>query len=335
MNKNMKITLIITFSLFGFVIFMLYLLYCYGYYDKHMEDVYLEKANNTKFVYDKMVSNKRFSKDKYESQIDFMTNKEKYNQIYNTYYKEKYSRDEFFSIYFYGDYKVNSVDLDKKGKTGFFKRSKFRYKGISISNADGYNSSLGFKDNISFNIDNGATIYVDKKKLTCSNNKCLVNLLGGIHEISYLVNGDKYYALVNIYKNDMDINVGNILSLVLCNEEKVTEVNEDISSLVGTKKIKECYKEASCANKSKSYLDLRSDGTCTYHLDIPFEVARDHYEGTYRREGNFLILSFKSHTYNMFDYDTKVWTAIKQEGDTEIRFKIEGNKLIGEQYKFE
>ena len=55
-RKSMLITLGITFLLFSFIILLIYLVYCYAYYDENQINIYTDKFNtgNSKYIYDNM-----------------------------------------------------------------------------------------------------------------------------------------------------------------------------------------------------------------------------------------------------------------------------------------
>ena len=53
-DKNLFITFSITFVLFSFIIFLMYLIYCYSYYDNRQIELYLDgyNSNSWDYVYD-------------------------------------------------------------------------------------------------------------------------------------------------------------------------------------------------------------------------------------------------------------------------------------------
>ena len=65
-DKYMTITAGITFVLFAFVIFLMYLIYCYSYYDNRQADIYLENYNRDSwdYVYEHWYQNEELSKEK-------------------------------------------------------------------------------------------------------------------------------------------------------------------------------------------------------------------------------------------------------------------------------
>ena len=50
-TKALTTTFGLTILLFGFIIFLLYVIYCYAYYDKYQEQVYIDNINNNKYSF--------------------------------------------------------------------------------------------------------------------------------------------------------------------------------------------------------------------------------------------------------------------------------------------
>ena len=231
-DKNMTITIGISVFLFIFVVAIIYILYCYSYYDESLKMEYVDKfkQRNYDFVYERLDNKDKLKQEDFNRVIDLMYNKNTLEDIYNTYYKDSniYNNSaEFINEYYYGNKRINIEDIEflQVGKSSLFKRSKFYYKKINLNND--YNSSaLGVIDNITFNIDNNSTLIVDGKRLSCKDNKCLVDYIYlGLHEINYISNGFTYYGIVNISSNLRDINVNSLDNLVNVSFDLETGVN--------------------------------------------------------------------------------------------------------------
>ena len=136
-DKNMKLTIGITFFLFIFIISLIYILYCYSYYDGAQKEKYLTEfnRNNHEFVYENLTDHTKLKKEDYNKVIDLMYNKNTLENIYNTYYKGQRifnNSAEFINEYYYGNQKIQLDDIEfaQEGKSTLFQRSKFYYKKI-------------------------------------------------------------------------------------------------------------------------------------------------------------------------------------------------------------
>lgn len=349
MDKNLKTTLIITFLLFSFIIFLIYLLYCFAYYDKNQEEEYYNYVLNEEydFIYENMADKDGISKDKFNKVLDIMYDKKNLKDIYYLYYRDSdaIELEDFINKYYYGDAKITSDDIiySINGKTGLFKRRAIFYKSINLVNKKGHKSSLGVKRNVSFIVEDGSKLKIDNEEVECNQGVCSANkIFGGLHEINYVSNGYEYYGLINIVKDKQSIEITNIDTLVridLVSDNDIlvsnTEDVEEYDLKVGKYSLNKCYLSFGCPSNKKSYIQLNEDGSCQLYTYITLDQAGDLYNGTYTREGNFLVMKFDGHTYQVFDYDTKESTDISAEVDIEMRYKIEENYvLVSDSYKF-
>ena len=214
-DKNMSLTIGITAFLFIFIISLIYILYCYSYYDGYQKEKYLEEFNgrNYDYVYERLSNKDKLKIEDFNKVIDLMYNKNTLESIYNTYYRDSkiYNNStEFINEYFYGNRKISLDDIEYKqvGKSNLFKRS--------------------------FSIDNNSTLIIDNKRLSCVDNRCLVEyMFMGLHEVNYISNGFTYYGLVNVTSNVRDININSLDNLVNVDFDLETGVgvfNERINS---------------------------------------------------------------------------------------------------------
>lgn len=346
-DKYMTITAGITFVLFVFVIFLMYLIYCYSYYDNRQGDIYLENYNKDSwdFVYDHWYQNDELTKEKFYNSINLMYDQNILRNIYDTYYKNNtmLSFDNFSNQYFYGSGVIdkNNIIFKTEKKTTLVSRKKFYYHTINLRNKGGYTTRLGIFHNLEINVPENGSISFDNEECELVDNKCNISVVfGGLHKVLYSHNGVKYFALLNVYSDDMIIDVTNIDGLVRYigdNEVKgVTAVNQETKFVnKGSYRVSACYMPFSCPNTTHSYLVLNEDGTCLLFIYITLDVSRDTYTGTYFVDGGFLNMKFNHHTYNVFDYDTKEATDIENNTDMRMTFKIEDARNISnEKYKF-
>lgn len=347
MDKNLKTTLLITFLLFSFIIFLLYLLYCYAYYDEYQEEVYLNKINEYDYgyIFKNMAGKDSLSEDEYNKVIKMMTEQKELKNIYYLYYRDldDISLDEFLDAYYYGKFEVKHEDVNYSinGKTNLISRRAIFYQSIEVTNEKGYKTSLGVKRNIEFSVEDGATLKVNNESLECIDNICNVNsIFGGLHEVIYTSNGYEYYGIVNISKDKQKIEVTNLESLVRIDDVSDNNIlvdNEIVENelKVGTYRLNGCSLSYGCPSSQKSYISLNNDGTCQFYTYITLDQAGDLYNGTYSRDGNFLIMKFDGHTYEVFDYDTKVTTNIDASVNVEMQYRIEENNILAnEDYRF-
>lgn len=348
-NKSILITIGITLFLFSFIIFLIYLVYCYAYYDEYQKSIYTDKFNttNSKYIYDNLFNDSNLTYDDFNISYNVMYDKNNLKNIYYLYYKDSglfNNLEEFFRTYYYGTSKVEVSDIDfqEYGKTNLFRRKSLDYKYIKVQSMDGYNSILGLLHKIEFNVEEASELAIDNKILECTNNTCIIDdIFGGLHTINYRSNGINYYGIVNINKDNQNVEVTNLDSLIRIEKMNIDNNKEDNVTIsnaylnIGTYKLNECYLDSSCPSKTKSYINLYEDGTVDYYTYITLDIAGDTYNGTYTISGNFLILKFKSHIYRVHDYDTKQYTDIEGRVDMEMRFKIENSSTIrNDSYQF-
>lgn len=329
----MKITIIITSLLFTFVIFLIYLIYCYAYYDESKLTNLADTFNTHKVDKIYEVFTDDITKEELSSSLDLLLSKNSLKEIYYEYYSNIYDIDEFMKQYYFGDTIVTSEDLvyQKEGKTTLFTRSKFYLQGINLTNKDGYQSYIGYLENIALEIENNSTLTIDNEQISCTDNICNISkILGGLHEINYVSNNYEYYGLINIYQNNQTIDIAaldSITKISTQNNISITE-NKEYNITSGVYKITKCYLDSDCANKKISYIKLYSDGTCKVYTWLTIDQAGDYYEGTYKVNKTFLELSFSSHTYSVFDYDTKQTTKIKVDVDILLKYQIIDEKTF-------
>ncbi len=347
-SKSMLITIGITLFLFSFIIFLVYLVYCFSYYDEYQMSIYTDKfnLNDSKYIYDNMFNDSDLTYDDFSVSYNLMYDKNNLKNIYYLYYKNSgyYSNlEEFIKMYYYGEYKVstNNIEYQEYGKTNLFRRKSIDYKLVSVSSIDGYKSSLGLLHNIIIKVEDNSEVVIDDKSINCVDNECLIdNIFGGLHIVKYKSNNIDYYGIVNLVKDKQEIDITNIDSLVKIEKDVIIELDFDEPVInanlnVGNYKLYECYLDDGCPSKTKSYVNLYEDGTVDYYTYITLDIAGDTYHGTYEISGNFLILKFASHIYRVHDYDTKEYTDIEARVDMEMRFKIDDeNTIRNDSYKF-
>lgn len=345
-KKNLITTIKITFILFSFIIFLIYLLYCYAYYDKYQEQVYHDKisSGDLEFFYTNLIDKDGLLKKDFDKTVEFMLDNKNIKDIYYLYYRNSgiYSLEEFTNKYYYGDYSIakDGITFAYNGKTNLFRRRAIFFDNLNIVNKKGYKVSLGVKRKINFLVEEDATLKIDNQELKCEKNKCILNkAFGGLHELIYSSNGYEYYGIINITKDNQEIEVTNLESLVRIDEVSdnniLVDVEDDITLKTGNYKLSKCYLDYGCPSSKKSYIKLNEDGTCEFYTYISLDKAGDLHFGKYRVEDGFLIMNFDSHTYQVFDYDTKESTDINAEVDIELRYKIVNSKtVVSDDYKF-
>lgn len=344
-KKNFFITFGITSFLFLFVLFLIYLIYCYAYFDKEQELKYIDSVNrgNYDFIYNNL-NNNFLSKNEFYNSINLMYDKSILKNIYFTYYENRIniSLEDFINEFYFGDYKIDSKDVsfNSDSKTNLFKRRKLYYDDIVLESKSGNKSSLGLKSDILLKIEEKSILNLDGKEVVCDKNECLINqIFGGLHEIKYISNNFEYYGIINIIDNKQVIEITMVDSLVNINKNNKKANSYDKVNKYklnyGLYKLDKCYLDSSCPSKKDSYIRLNEDGTCVFYTYITLDQAGDSYFGTYKINGNFLVMKFDNHIYNVFDYDTKEKTDIFAESDMEISYKIEyDNILVNDMYKF-
>ncbi len=342
-NKSMFITFSVTFLLFSFIIFLLYIIYCYGYYNANQENYYLNQFNRNDFtfVFDHMDND--LSQEEFTIPINYMYDKNHLKNLYYLYYEgnTQTTLDEFIKKYYYGDRKITKekIDFTVEGKTNFIKRRELKYKNISLENGSGQKSSLGIKKNIKIHLENNASLEIDDKQVACSSNLCIIDtVFGGLHTIKYVSNQFTYFGIINIIDDEQEIDIATLDNLIRIKEkakDMTTSLIVDSSLQRGNFALNQCFMSYGCPSKKHSYLKLEEDNRVEFYTYITLDKAGDMYKGTYEIVGNFLILHFESHIYRVFDYDTQEATNIEANVDVEMRFKIESEtKVCNDSYCF-
>lgn len=305
-KKALSTTLSLTIILFGFIIFLLYVIYCYAYYDKYLEYEYANKFNNKeyKFVYDKMIGKGNLTYEQFIFGIENVSNKDKIKNIFNTYYKDSglYNEKDFLNTYLFDLKNITeeNIKFSSNGKTNLFTRRAIFYDDIKVNNSNGF-IKFGVFNKVMFEVESNSILRVDNKELECSNNICTIDkLYGGIYEINYVSNGYEYYALVNINKDKQKINVTNLENLV-----KVKKVNANLK--YGRYLLTDC--EGFCPVLNRSYLMINEDNTY-YLYNYNKDGQNYNVSGKYSIDNNYIIF------------------------DNKDSYTISSNELIGETINF-
>ena len=338
-KKHFLITFLVSIALFSLVIFLIYVIYCFAFYDNNQEKKYLESFNNGKydFVYDHLENADKINKDLYNYNVNITFNKNKLNEIYELYYKNV-DHDEFICNYYFNNI-TDNVDYYSVGKTNLLKRKNLYYRSVEVINGKGVKTSFGVKKNLTLKVDEDSNLSVDDKECAIDKDTCTYQyIMGGNHTILYTVGQVTYYGILNVTSDNMNINVENVESLIKIGEVKEVQKPKKTSNIKlksGKYKETKCYMAFDCANKKKSFLILNDDGTANLYLWFNLAQAGDSYFGTYEIVNNYLIMKFNGHTYKEFDYDTKVTTTIDIDVYSEFRYKIENDHTINnEEYRF-
>ena len=219
-KKALSTTLGVTLLVFGFIIFLLYIIYCYAYYDKYQEQVFTDNFNNKKYdlVYEKLIGKDNLTLEELKNNIDHLSNKERLNTIFNTYYKDSgiYTKESFLDNYLFDITNINKKDITfgTNGKTTLVTKRALFYDNISVKSKK-LETKIGVFNKINFKIEDNSSLRISDKKIECINSHCSIDkIYGGIYEIRYTSNGYEYYGLVNIYKDKQVIDITNIESLV-------------------------------------------------------------------------------------------------------------------------
>ena len=342
--KKFFITSIVSILLVGFIAFLIYVIYAYGYYNKGLinEMTYNFNKNDFDYVYDNLTE--QLDRESFDDVINLMYDKNALKDIYYLYYsKSEYNIESFYDEFYFGDKNVDIEDIDfnYEGKTNLFKRSKITYNYINIENKAGNKSAIGVLNNITLEVDNGSELFIDGKKIECSD-KCLIEkIYGGLHQIKYINNKMTYFGLLNIPKNDAEINISSLNSLIKTvdmNEVKPTkDVKAATNSVVkeGIYNIYYCYLDDGCGNKKKSYLKILPDNYIELYLYNNYEVAGNYFYGTYKIDEDILVLHLVKHDYVVYDYDYGQTDHVEVVIDAKRRYKILNDETIdGNDYRF-
>ena len=292
-RKALTATISLTLALFSFIILLLYVIYCYAYYDKYLETTYIDNFNNKNysFVYDKMVGKGDLTFEQFKSIINDLNDKDKLISIYNTYYKDSnYSLDEFLDTYLFENIITSNIKYSYNGKTNLLSRRALFYDEIVLNNNNN-SVTLGVFNKISFMVEDNSILRLDGKELDCLNKLCSIDkIYGGIYEISYISNGYEYYGLVNVSKDKQVIDITNLDSLI-----KVKEL--DNSFKYGKYLISRCA-DTSCPSLDSSYLIINQDNTYLSYLYYDGKSVIDN--GSYTIQDNMIILESKINKESYF-----------------------------------
>lgn len=290
---NSKKAIVTTFSLtlllFSFIIFLLYIIYCYAYYDKYQEQIFIDNFNNKQydFVYDKMIGKGSLTLEQLKNNMDNLTNKERLNTIFDIYYKDSglYTKEVFMDTYLFNINNVTNEDITFgfNGKTNLFTRRAVFYDDVIVKSKK-MSTKIGVFNKVTFKIEENSILRVDNKEIECIDMYCSIDkIYGGIYEINYVSNGYEYYGLVNINKDKQSIDITNLDSLV-----KVRELK--ISLKYGRYLLSGC--NGFCPIINKSYLMINEDNT--YYLYDYHKDGQNYSEsGTYKLNGNNITLENK------------------------------------------
>ena len=218
-KKSILITTLITIIVFSILGFLIYSIYCYGYYDKHEEEIYVEKFNKKDytFIYDHLLKDNSLSLKDYQNATNLALNRTNAEEIYNLYYSKIYDKETFLNLYYYGTYiNKDNIEFYSTGKTTYFKKRSLYYKYITLQNDKNY-TKIGVLSNISFTIEPNSILYLDND-LLCEELICTIDkIYGGIHSVKYVSNNYEYYGLININEDNLTISIPHIESLVKIN----------------------------------------------------------------------------------------------------------------------
>lgn len=342
-GKRILITVIVSVVLVGIISFLMYVIYTFGYYNKNEINSMTYKFNTNDFEYVYNNLTEKLDKDKYDRIISIMYDKSTLKDIYYLYYsRSEYNIADFYNEFYYGDKNVSSSDIDfnYNGKTTLFKKSIITYNYINVTNKNGSKSAIGIINNVTLNVDNGSELYIDNEKVECNDNKCYFDkIYGGIHEIRYVNNKITYYGLLNIVKNDSEINISTLNSLIRINGKTELKSVKDVSQGsidVGIYGLSNCYLDDNCGNKKRSYLNIYEDNRVELYLYYSYEVAGSLLTGTWHIDGNNIIFEFTDHIYSLYDYDYKEVNKIETKVDITKKYKIINNRTINNnEYRFD
>jgi len=228
-KKSVSITALVTILLFGLVIFLLYVIFCYSFYDKSQEENIIENFNNGNYdsFYDTLFDKKYISKEEYNYSINLMFKKNELNEIYNKYYSDlKY--EEFINKYYYRNrLTIDDLKVITEGKTTLFKRRITYCSSIKIRNNNDEFSSFGVKKDVSFSVDEDIKLVIDERGCELKDKVCHYDyILGGLHTVKYEKDGIEYFGLVNVVKDNSNITIDNLDSLV-----KIVDVTDVIDNI--------------------------------------------------------------------------------------------------------
>lgn len=210
-NKNLILTTIISTTLFLFIGFLIYTIYCYSFYDTNKEKEITKIYNNHEYekLYNITIAN-NLSYEKFTKPLTIMYDLTNLKNIYKNYYKDSsITEEDFINTYYYGNNKITKEDIEfiSTGKTNLIKRKQYNIKNIKVSN-DTTNTLIGILNNINISIEDNTILTIDNNNISCNNNICSINnIFGGLHEITYKNNDITYYGIINLKSSNITLDI--------------------------------------------------------------------------------------------------------------------------------
>lgn len=210
-NKNLILTTIISTTLFLFIGFLIYTIYCYSFYDTNKEKEITKIYNNHEYekLYNITITN-NLSYEKFTKPLTIMYDLTNLKNIYKNYYKDSsITEEDFINTYYYGNNKITKEDIEfiSTGKTNLIKRKQYNIKNIKVSN-DTTNTLIGILNNINISIEDNTILTIDNNNISCNNNICSINnIFGGLHEITYKNNDITYYGIINLKSSNITLDI--------------------------------------------------------------------------------------------------------------------------------
>lgn len=332
-RRNIIIASFISVFLFMFISFLIYVVYCFSFYDKNQIDKYINNFNNGSydFVYNNMVNKEKINKEDFNYSINLMFNNEELESIYNDYFTS-INKEIFIDKYSFS----NKVDNDyfsfkETGKTTFFERKKIEYDKVIVKSKDG-KSTFGVLNNITLNVENNSKLIIDNKECKITDNKCVFEyLLSGLHTIKYESGSNTYFGIVNIVLDNSSIDITTIDDLVKIDDVKGVSIdNKKIN--IGLYKDVNCLEKDECFFKNR-YIELKEDNSFYMYLADGILGFNETYKGTYDIQYNKLYLHVNEYIYNNVILNTQ---NVEKGNDIILfEFTINGdNSFSNETYNF-
>ena len=225
-NKHILATVFITFFLFSFVLFLIYVVYCFSFYDTYQEKKFVDNFNKGlyDYVYDNLEDSNRIDEDLYNYSVNLNFNEKSLIEIYEKYYKE-YDKSDFIDSYLFSNrVQIDNFHFKSNIKTSLTKRRDLKYIRIDVRTANQKKTSFGVMRNISFETPENSKLIVDEKECSINENICHFDyLLGGLHTVFYENNNTVYFGLANVFDDNLKIVVSGLKSLVVVNSN-----NDDV-----------------------------------------------------------------------------------------------------------
>ena len=233
-KKSFLITSVVTVSLFLFVSFLLYVIYCFSFYDRNQENEFLVNFNTESFdfVYDNMYGTEHLTKEEYNYGVNLMFRKNLLNEIYNLYYSDMDKQEFLDNYYFLSNVKLKDIKFIKDGKTNLFNRRNILYYSIKITSNNGNETYFVVRNGIKLLVKDDSNLIVDDRVCNIKNNVCSISyVLGGLHTIKYEVEGIKYFGLLLINEDNISVDVSTIDSLVkiVTPEDTLNDIDINLS----------------------------------------------------------------------------------------------------------